>query len=313
MNASIAAWSLVAILAGCSGDSNPAAPRPPQSRIVFAASRTTFQPEIYVMNADGSEQRRLTSNTINDGHASWAPDGSYIVFARRWQDAAQRWWSGIFRMQPDGSQTVCVDSIPDVFQVTPRISPDGSRIAYCQMGARYEVWVMNVDGSGPVNLTPEPEQGADPDWSPDGTRIAYARNDPALGWRIYTMKSDGSDTVKVLETSVLNSHQNRPRWSHSGEWIAYVDTRGNTQQKYWIYRVHSDGSNVFRISPNEDVFHVEPTWSPDDQRIAYRDNYHDGHIVDSEIYTIGIDGTGATNISRFPGAHDLQPDWGPNP
>jgi Tol biopolymer transport system component len=307
--------ALVALLAGCGGDSDPAGPASRQSRIVFASARITILPEIYVMNADGTDQIRLTYSSAGGGQPSWSPDGSSIVFHRRWQDATQRWWSGIFRMKDDGSEQVCIDSIADVFRVSPRFSPDGSKIAFCQLGGRFEVWVMNADGSGAVNLTPDPGQGADPDWSPDGTRIVYSRNVPGLGWRIYTMRSDGSDTVKVVETGVPNSHQTEPRWSHDGTRIAYVDNRGvNTNPNMnWIYVVHPDGSNPTPVTPLTDGYRDWPSWSPDDRKIAYRDNYRNGNVADAEIYTINVDGSEETDVSRFAAGHDFTPDWGPEP
>ena len=300
---------LAALLTGC-GDDNPVGPASSQTRIVFASARTSIYPQIYVMNADGSDQVRLTSTSRNDGYPSWTKDGSHIVFDRLWQDAGQTSWSGIFRMKKDGSEVTCLDSIPDVIRSSPRVSPDGTKIAFTQYGPRTEVWVMNADGSGAVNLTPAPEGGEDPDWSPDGTRIVYARSTDQ-GSRIYTMKSDGSDTVKVVETGIANSFQVQPRWSPDGTRIVFVDNRGSTAQMTWIYVVHADGSNPTPVTPLTDGLRDRPSWSPDGQRIAYRDAYRDGHVADAEIYSIGVDGSGMTNVSQFPSAHDLSPDWGP--
>ena len=308
--------ALAALLTGC-GDDSPNGPAELQSRILFTASRTTALSEIYTMNSDGTDQRRLTFNSVSELQPSWSPDGSYIVFCRSWQDSSQRWWSGIFRIQSNGTNEVCIDSIADVFRVDPRVSPDGSKIAFGQMSNRFEVWVMNADGSGEVNLTPAPEQGSYPDWSPDGTRIVYARSDPTLGFRIYTMKTDGSDTVKVVETGVPSSNQVQPRWSHDGTMIAYADDRGVDLGPYdhrmWIYIVPLGGSNPTAVTPLTDGYRDSPSWSPDDRKIAYRDNFRNGSVADAEIYTISVDGSGETNVSRFPNAHDLSPDWGPAP
>lgn len=306
----IVAAIVATIVAGCADD--PADPG--QTRIAFASARGTLTTDIYVMNADGSGQRRLTFNPRGAGEPSWSPDGSYIVFQRRWQDATQRWWGGIFRVRPDGFGETCIDSIADAFQVSPRVSPDGSKIAFCQIGVdtgTVEVWVMNADGSAPVNLTPDPAWSNYPDWSPDGTRIVYARQTASLPSRIYTMKSDGSDTVRVVETGVANSFQTEPRWSPDGSKIAYVDNRGSLDQLSWIYVVHADGSNVAPVTPLTDGLRDWPSWSPDGQKIAYRDNYRNGAVADGEIYMIGADGSGETNVTRFPAAHDITPDWGP--
>src|SRR5512144_1489104 len=92
---------LAALLTGC-GDDNSVGPSSHQTRIVFTSARTMIYPQIYAMNADGSEQVRLTPTSDNDGYPSWSKDGSYIVFDRLWQNAGQS-WSGIFRMNGDGS------------------------------------------------------------------------------------------------------------------------------------------------------------------------------------------------------------------
>ena len=306
----------LALLTSC-GDDSPTEPAASQSRIVFTAARTTIASELYVMNSDGTVQVRLTYNSVNELQPSWYPDGSHIVFCRSWQDTSDRWWSGIFRIQANGTNEVCIDSIADVFRVDPRVSPDGTKITFGQMSGRFEVWVMNVDGSGEVNLTPSPEQGNDPDWSPDGTRIVYSRLDPVLGWRIYTMNSTGSDTMKVVETGVASSNQVQPRWSHDGTKVVYADDRGFDGGQYdhrmWIYAVNIDGSNPTAVTPLTQGYRDMPSWSPDDRKIAYRDNFRNGSVADAEIYTISVDGSGETNVSQFPNGHDIHPDWGPAP
>jgi len=129
------------------------------------------------------------------------------------------------------------------------------------------------------------------------------------------MKSDGSDTVKVVETDIASSTQSEPRWSPDGTRIAYVDGRGihGSHDMSWIYVVHADGSHRTPVTPLTDGLRDWPTWSPDGRKIAYRDNYRNGMVADAEIYTIGVDGSGETNISRFPSGHDFTPDWGPAP
>jgi len=299
------ALGVTAVLAGCSDD--PMQPKANQTRIVFSSARV-LNHEIWVMNADGTDQKQLTFTSNNSGYPSWSPDGSTILFTR--------WWlvgpgvrSGLFRMKSDGSEEACLDSIPDAYYGSPHSSPDGTKIV-CERsgpGGSREVWLLDADGSNPINLTPGGARGAYPEWSPDGTRIVYSR-ETAIGWRIYTMRPDGSDTLKVLETGVANSNQYQPSWSPDGRSIVYVDDHGvhTTTDFAWIDIADTDGTNIRPVTPLTDGIRSEPCWSPDGLRIAYRDD-----IYPADIFSVNPDGRNVVNVSRYAGAHDISPDWGP--
>ena len=71
-------------------------------------------------------------------------------------------------------------------------SPDGSRIAFSNL----EIWVINANGTGPVNLTNNPAYDAIPSWSPDGKRIAFVSNRHGND-EIYVMNADGSNVQRL--------------------------------------------------------------------------------------------------------------------
>jgi Tol biopolymer transport system component len=78
----------------------------------------------------------------------------------------------------------------------PTWSPDGSKIAFLRLGAHeFEVWVVNVDGTGATRLT---NSGAQPDWSPDGHHILYMRD-----YDIWIMNADGP--VVTLDAELARS------------------------------------------------------------------------------------------------------------
>ncbi|MCL4267053.1 MAG: PD40 domain-containing protein [Anaerolineae bacterium] len=145
---------------------------PDGTRIVFESYRDG-QAEIYVMNADGSGQTRLTSNGAFDGMPSWSPDGTKIAFSSS-RSGAYRIWV----MNADGSNPVQLSNQPYSFR--PQWSPDGTRIAYDSDGDNdgwQELWVMNVDGSG-QNERHQEYNNTDlwnGSWSPDGRYIAYTQ------------------------------------------------------------------------------------------------------------------------------------------
>ena len=141
----------------------PTAAQPAPERIAFLSDRDgNF--EVYVMNADGSGQTRLTTSPNFDAGPTWSPDGTRLAYNSN-----------------DGS---CPPS------------PDPCT------GAGFEVYVMHADGSGQTRLTHNPGNDISASWSPDGTRIAFfSRRDPTSQADIYVMRSDGSGEVRLTNSA----------------------------------------------------------------------------------------------------------------
>jgi Tol biopolymer transport system component len=173
---------------------------PDGSKIVFVSSRHgAYNYEIYVMNDDGSEQRRLTDNSYPDFWPSWSPDGKTIAFGRYASGTLES--AEIFLLDvATGAETRLTDNA--VMDARPSWSPDGRRLAFeSRRDAIPEIYVMNRNGSGIVRLTNDGAPDSHPDWSPDGTRIVYSSfrgNSP--GGRLVTVNSDGSGGETELES-----------------------------------------------------------------------------------------------------------------
>ena len=145
---------------------------PDGRRIAFArkvpwrAGGVGGQFEIFVMNADGSGQRRLTRNSSGDFHPAWSPDGRKIVFDARGGSGGggYSWaWDDVYVVNADGSrQPTGLTSTRRLRNRAPRAalpawSPDGRMIAFLSWNDdNYDVYVMNADGSGQTNVTRSP-------------------------------------------------------------------------------------------------------------------------------------------------------------
>ncbi len=128
---------LTALLAACGGDGGG----PAEDKIAFVSDRDgNF--EIYVMNADGSGQTRLTDSSADESGLAWSPDGTRIAFVSDRDGNSE-----IYVMNADGSDQTNLTNNP-ASEYTPSWSPDGARIAFhSDREGNIDVYVMNADGS----------------------------------------------------------------------------------------------------------------------------------------------------------------------
>src|SRR4051812_39278683 len=147
---------------------------PSNGKIAFTSNRDGNR-EIYVMNADGTNQIRLTNNTVIDDSPTWSPDGRKIAFVSQRQDGS----FAIFAMNADGAARTEITSLSQEYSTTLSWSPDGGKIAFDDSPVRgHDVFVVNVDGSDRQNLTADPaHDDLGPVWSPDGSKILFSRYD----------------------------------------------------------------------------------------------------------------------------------------
>lgn len=170
--------------------------------------------EIFVMNADGSEQTQLTTHAEEDRHPSWSPDGSTLAFH---SDRSGNY--DIYTIDPAGGTAPrkLTDTRGDE-ELYPEWSPGGSKIAF---GIDSRLYVMDADGGNTELLFSDESLDSimELSWSPDGARIALQANsqneDGSYDWEIYQVNADGSGMP-------INLTQNKtddmyPDWSPVGQ------------------------------------------------------------------------------------------------
>lgn len=231
----------------------------------------------------------------------------------------------IYSMRDDGSHVtrLTFNAVPDA---APLLSPDGSKITFRRELNPANVFVMNVDGSNPVGLSP----GERAEWSPDGSKLALV-----------------ADSLAVMNSDATGRHSfgvgaSYVTWSPDGSKLAYVSTGVGAQAVNDVYTINANGTGAQRVttdgvaknslswSPDgtrllysepQGVYFInvsgsgltspcagrEARWSPDGQRIIFVTDAYDGN---EEIYTVRLDGTDPKNLSRNP-ANESDPDWGP--
>ena len=224
---------------------------PDRSRLAF---QTNSPLKLLVADADGGNVKALTGMTGMSG-ASWSPDGARLVYGG-FEMTGNSVSSALYTIELDSRLITRITEFAERGEAfhQPSWSPDGARIACTtgQYGSR-DICVMDVDGSGVVNLTQHSEEDYSPAWSPDGTRIAFTSNRDGNP-QIYVMDPDGGDLVS------LTQHPDDgydPTWSPDGSRIAFVSDRDTNQE---IYVMNADGSHPVRLTRHVS-FDCAPSWS----------------------------------------------------
>ena len=259
-------------------------------KIAFSSGRNGI-PQIFVMDADGSNQTAVTTERGYDPR--WSPDGTKIAFA-----SDRSGFSAVFVINAGGSGETQLTGLPGRQDSGPSWSPDGTRIAfYSTRSGVGEVWVMDADGSNPVNLTGG-VSGGQPAWSPDGSRIAFSSTRDGNS-EIYVMDADGSNPANLTTDGAVDVE---PSWSPDGTKLAFASNRHGGDQD--VYVMNADGTNVIRLTTDaaEDQW---PRWSPDGTKLTFRSD-RDG---DLDIYVTGsAAGASVTRLTTAAGS-DFDPDW----
>jgi Tol biopolymer transport system component len=278
-------------------------------KIAFTSDRDGNR-EIYVMNADGINQVRLTNNQVVDDHPTWSPDGTKIAFVSQRSSGA----FAIFQMNADGTNKT--EITPITFDLRFPIwddwsmswSPDGNRIVFQEPSAfPSDIFIVNKDGSNRHVLINGPEDERQPSWSPDGSRILFSRQVSTFFHHLYTIKPDGTDLQALEHLDPYRETDLASCWSPTGNMIAFRTFDYANPENIGIS--NADGSNrqEFDSGSLEPYYggRDKPQWSPDGSMVIFQVTRGD-----TEIYVKNINGTGLTQVTNTPG-NNFKPSWQP--
>jgi len=218
----------------------------PNGRRIAYQSNPTGEYDLWVMNADGSNQHRILRDPgWDDELPTWSPDGQRIVFAR----CSQLFACDLEVVHADGSGMHRIVGGARVNQLAS-FSPNGRWILFSsdRGGLLSAIWKVPAAGGRPVRLTPARLEAFAPDWSPDGSRIVFT-NDCCLPFsEVYVMHADGSHITRI--THAAPGHQNGfARFSPNGRRIVFMSDRAYPDACCnELYTMRTDGSDVHRVT-----------------------------------------------------------------
>jgi TolB protein len=208
-------------------------------------------------------------------------------------------------MDYDGANQHAVTHLGSI-SLSPRVSPDGSRIAFSSMTkAGWEILMYSLDLNRLVSFPRFGGTNLSPAWSPDGTRIAFSSSrsgDP----EIYSVDSSGAGLKRITS---FKGPDVSPAWNRkTGAQIAWVSGRTGLPQ---VYTMESDGTNVQRLT--DQGYAVSPSWSPNGQFlvVSWMRKYGPGAPGAQDIYIMDIASKQWVQLTHDGGRNDF-PYWSPD-
>jgi uncharacterized protein YjdB len=245
--------SLLPLLVDSATNVEPAL-SPDRTRIAFSSNRGSREGnyDLYLMDADGSNIRRLTSAPGSDGHPEWTPDGTRLVFT-----AARSGVPQVYIMPVDSA-----DAEPRPLTTSaggnqaPAVSPDGRTIAFVSIrdgGPR--IYRMALDGSGQARATTGALREACPAFFQNGDLLfGVERSKGSREWRIMRMP-EGAAPVSLFQTEqpLLALSPSR-----DGDRVIFVTGReagkGRTEYRVWLRGLALGAQPVpLRLRPGEQL------------------------------------------------------------
>jgi len=199
---------------------------------------------------------------------------------------------------------------PDTFKILFQ----SDRIPDTSFTARFQIYVMNSDGSNVGQLT-FPNTARDsitghvtdttsnfhPAWSPDGTKIAFASTRDTNS-EIFVMEPNGANVTRLTSDAADDA---QPAWSPDGSKIAFASHRDGNDE---IYVMNANGSGQVNLT-NSAASDLAPAWSPDGTKIAFQSNRQ----TNGAVWVMNADGSNPVRLTTpSSGTAAGAPSWSPD-
>ncbi|MEE8525234.1 MAG: hypothetical protein V3T72_14960 [Thermoanaerobaculia bacterium] len=242
--------------------------------IAFQSDRSGFQ-ELYLMDYDGHNQRRISGHKSTSGYSDWSPQGDAIAYMSYFSGTP-----GIYYVDLASGNKVPVYREPPL-SLSPSFSPDGRRIAFAHSrGSNTDIYLCDRDCRQPRRVTSSGAIDTTPAWSPDGRQLAFTSGRSGQP-QIYVMDIDGSNVRRI---SFEGDYNDGAAWRPDGTHLAYAS---RVDRRRFQIAVTSLVDLTTRMVTSGTDSYEEPSFSADGNRIVFTVK----RGVESQIFTMNSDGS----------------------
>lgn len=255
-----------------------------------------------------------------DFDPSVSRDGKYIVFA----STQHRPTSDIYIKNVESRVVTQLTNDP-ANDVMPRISPDGTRVAFASNRAgNWDIYVMPITGGKAVQVTSTPADDLHPSWSPDGSQLVFCRLGEVSGqWEMWVTDVGNTGVARFIGNGLFPEWCPAPGTGANGaDRIAFQKSRERGDRAFGIWTVdykNGQASNMTEVVSSPVAACINPSWSPDGQWIAFATvpnpsqwaSAADARPSSADLWMVDLNGNARIALT-FGKAVNLMPTWGPN-
>ncbi len=274
-----------------------------RTRIAFVSDRDATREhrtkEVYIVDYDGYDPRRVTVNGSLNITPTWTPDGRGIAYVSYRQGSPLIYLARIFEGKSEANLT---GERADSQAFAPAFSPDGKSLAFASSRAgNLDIWVSAADGGGARRLTTTRASDTAPCWSPTGQEIAFTSNRTGTP-QLWIMDTDG---LNVRRLTTVGSYNDGCTWNPSRQYSEVAYTARLEAGGFDIAVVDLASHQVRQITQGRGSCEYA-SWAPNGRHLVYSCN-RGGRW---EIRTSDRQGRSEETLSTGPG-NNVQPEWGP--
>jgi TolB protein len=261
------------------------------TQIAFVSNRDGKK-EIWLMDYDGANQRRITTHNNLAITPDWSSDNERLVYTAFGKDT-----SDLYIINRRGGGRVKIATRVGL-NVSPAFAPDGRDIAFVgSVAGNPDIYLIRDDGSNLRRLTSQNSIESTPSWSPTGRQIAFTSSRNGTP-QIYVMDAEGTNIRRISFDGDWNDDA---VWSPDGDLLAYT-SRVDGRFQIRIMNLATQQSTIIAGAGSNE----HPSWAPDGRSLVFMSN-RSGRW---QIYRVNVDGT---NLQPLTGglAENSAPDWSP--